>query len=74
MCNKPRTFLISLYAHLNQCAKLLSKQLDEKFKHLLGMELVTDVIFLVPLSANNDLIIYVFATGVGYEIIYVGTT
>ena len=38
------------------------------------MELVTDVIFLVPLSANNDLTIYVFATGVGYEIIYVGTT
>ena len=38
------------------------------------MELVTNVIFLVPLSANNDLTIYVFATGVGSEIIYVGTT
>ena len=38
------------------------------------MELVTDVIFLVLLSANNDLTIYVFATGVGCEIRYVGTT
>ena len=38
------------------------------------MELVTDVIFLVLSSANNDLTIYVFATGVGYEIRYEGTT
>ena len=38
------------------------------------MELVTDIIFLVLSSANNDLTIYVFATGVGCEIRYVGTT
>ena len=53
-CNKPRTLLSSLYVHLNQCAKLLSKQLEENFKNLLGMELVTDVTFLVPLSANKE--------------------
>ena len=38
------------------------------------MELVTDVIFLVLLSANNDLTINIFATGMGCEIRYVGTT
>ena len=38
------------------------------------MELVTDVVFLVVSSENNDLTIYVFATGVGCEIRYVGTT
>ena len=38
------------------------------------MELVTDVVFLVLSSENNDLTIYVFATGVGCEIRYVGTT
>ena len=38
------------------------------------MELVTDIIFLVLSSENNDLTIYVFATGVGCEIRYVGTT
>ena len=38
------------------------------------MELVTDVIFLALSSTNNDLTIYVFATGVGCEIRYVGTT
>ena len=38
------------------------------------MELVTDIIFLVLSSANNDLTIYVFATGVSYEIRYVATT
>ena len=38
------------------------------------MELVTNVIFLVFSGENNDLTVYVFATGVGYEIRYVGTT
>ena len=38
------------------------------------MKFVTDVIFLVLSSANNDLTIYVFATGVGCEIRYEGTT
>ena len=37
------------------------------------MELATDVIFLVFASVDNYLIIYVFATGVGCEITYVGT-
>ena len=31
-------------------------------------------IFLVLSSINNDLVIYVFATGVGCEIIYVGSS
>ena len=38
------------------------------------MGLATDVIFLVLSSVNNDLHIYVFATGVGCEITYVGST
>ena len=38
------------------------------------MKLATDVIFLVLLSMNNDLFIYVFATNMGCEIIYVSTT
>ena len=40
--------------------KLLSKYLEANFKHLLEMELTTDVIFLVLSSVNNDLSIYVF--------------
>ena len=74
LCNKPRTLLSSLYVHFTKCTKLLSKHLGANCKHLLGMELVTDIIFLVVSSANNDLTIYVFATGVGCEIRYVGTT
>ena len=62
-CNKPRTLLSSLYVHLTQCVELLSKQLEENFKHLLGMELITDVVFLVFSSENNGLTIYVFTTG-----------
>ena len=73
-CNKPRTLLSSLYFHLIQCVKLLSKHLEANFKHLLGMELVTDVVFLVLSSENNDLTIYVFATGVGCKIRSVGST
>ena len=73
-CKKPKTLLSSPYVHLTECAKLIFKHLEENFKHLLGMELATDVIFLVLLSVNNDLCIYVFATGVGCEIRYVGTT
>ena len=38
------------------------------------MEFVTDVIFLILSSVNNDLIIYVFATDVDCEITYVGST
>ena len=38
------------------------------------MELATDVTFLVLSLVNNDLFIYVFATGVGCEITYVGNT
>ena len=73
-CNKPRMLLSSLYVYFTQFVKLLPKHIEANFKHLLGMELVTDVIFLVLSSANNDLNIYVFATGVGYEIRYLGTT
>ena len=73
-CNKTRTFLSSLYLHLTQWPKLLYTHLEANFKHLLWMKLVTDVIFLVLSSVNNDLSIYVFATGVGCEIRCVGTT
>ena len=73
-CNKPRTLLSSLYFHLTQCVKLLSKHLEANFKHLLGMELATDVVFLVLSSEKNDLTIYIFATGVGCKIRSVGST
>ena len=73
-CNKPRTLLNSLCFHSTQCVKLFSKHLEANFKHLLGMELVTDVVFLVVSSENNDLTIYVFATGVGCKIRSVGST
>lgn len=46
---------------------------DFDFKHVLGMELTTDVIFLGLSSANNDLFIYVFATIMGCEIRYLAT-
>ena len=36
------------------------------------MNFTTDVIFLILSSVNDDLIIYVFAAGVGCEITYVG--
>ena len=73
-CNKPRTLLSSLYFHLIQCVKLLSKHLEANFKHLLGMELVTDVVFLALSSENNDLTTYVFAIGVGCKMGLVGST
>ena len=38
------------------------------------MGLATDVIFMVLSSVNNDLHIYVFATGVDCEITDVGST
>ena len=47
--------------------------LGQNFKHLLGQQFATNLIFLVLSSANNDLVIYVFATGVGCEITYVGS-
>ena len=62
-CNKPRTLLSSLYFHLIQCVKLLSKHLEANFKHLLVLS-----------SEINDLTIYVFATGVGCKIRSVGST
>ena len=72
--NKLRTLLSSLYVNLIQCPKLLSKYLEANFKHLLGMELATDVIFLVPSSVKNDLSLYVFVTSMGCETRYVGIT
>ena len=38
------------------------------------MELATDVIIMVLSSVNNDLFVYVLATGVGCEITCVGIT
>ena len=38
------------------------------------MRLVTDLIFLVLSSVNTYLHIYVFATGVGCQVTYVGST
>ena len=73
-CNKLRTLLSSLYVHLTQCSRLLSKHLESNFTYLFGMELAIDVIFLVLSSVNNDLCIYVLDTGVGCEIRYVATT
>ena len=51
-----------------------SKLLEANFKNLLGMELVTDVIFLLPSLENNDLIIYIFATGVSCKIRFAGSS
>ena len=56
-CNKPKTLLSSLYVHLTQCVKLLSKNLEGDFKYLSGMELAIDIIFLVLSSVN---MIYLF--------------
>ena len=71
--NKPRTLLGSLYVHLIHCVKPLSKHLKANFKHLLGMELGTGVIFLVLSQVKNDLFISIFATCAGCEITYVDT-
>ena len=51
-----------------------SKHLEENFKNLLGMEVVTDVVFLVLSSETNDWTIYVFATGAGIKIRSAGST
>ena len=63
-----------MYVHSTQCVEVLSKYLEANFKHLLGIELAIDAIFLVLSSVNNDLFIYVFTIFVGFEIIYVGAT
>ena len=63
----------SLYVHLTQCAKLLSKHHEANFKHSLGMELAAVAIFVV-LSSVNNIFIYVFGIGAGCEVIHVGTT
>ena len=69
--NKPGLLLRFLYIHLIHFVKLLSKHLEANFKHLRRMGLM---IFLVLSSVNNDLHIYVFGTGVGCEVTYVGST
>ena len=63
-----------LYVYSIHYVKILCKHLEANFRRLLGMEIATDVTFLVLLSVNNDSIICVFATGVGCEITYVGST
>ena len=74
LCNKPRLLLKFSCVHLIHCVKLLSKRLEANFKHLRRMGLATDVIFLVLSSVNNDLHIYVFATGVDCEVTGLGST
>ena len=73
-CNKPGTLLSFLYVYSIHCVKLLSKHLEPSFKHLFGMEFATDMIFVVLLSVNNDLIIYVFDTAMGCEITCIDCT
>ena len=58
----------------NPMCQTTSKHLEANFKNLFRMKLVTDVVFLVLSSENNDLTIYVFATGVGCKIRSVGST
>ena len=72
--NKSRTLLCSLSVYSIHCVQLLSKRLEKNFKHLLRMKFANDVDFRVLSSVNNDLIIYIFVTGVGCEITYVGST
>ena len=72
-CNKPRTLLMFALDELSICSfnlmcQTTSKHLEANFKNLLGIKLVTDVIFLVLWSENNDWTIYVFATGVDCKI------
>ena len=73
-CDKSGTLLSSLYVHLTQCTKLFPKHFEANFKHLFKMELVTDIIFLIISSVNNDSSIYLFDTGVCCEMSYVGNT
>ena len=73
-CNKPRTLLSFPHVHSIHCVKLLFKHLETNFKNLFGIAFAIDVIFLVLPSVNNDLIIDMFATGVGCEITYVRST
>ena len=72
--NKLRTLLSFLHVYSIHYVKLLSKHLETNLKNSFGMEFATDVIFLLLSSINNDLVIYVFATGVGCEITYVGSS
>ena len=51
-----------------------SKHLEANLKNVLGMEVVTDVVFLVLSTENNDWTIYVFATDVGCKIRSAGST
>ena len=43
--------------------KVISKHFNANFKRLLGIELTTNVIILVLSATNNDLLVYVLATG-----------
>ena len=50
---------LASYMYIKVCRTAFkSKHLDANFKHLLGMKLATDVIFLVLASVNNDLFMY----------------
>ena len=72
--NGEHSWAFCMYIDATHCVKLLLKHLETNFKHLLGMEFEAAVIFLILLSVNNDLVIYVFATGVSCEITYLGST
>ena len=50
-CNKPGMLLSSLCVHLTQCVKLILNILRQT---LFRMKLVTNVVFLVLSSENND--------------------
>ena len=74
ICIKRKIRLSFLYVHLTYCAKLFFKHIETKIKHLLVMELGTDVTFLVLSSVNNNLFICVLFTGEGCKTRFVGTT
>ena len=63
-----------LYEYFIHCVKLLSKHLEVNSKYLRRIWLVTDVNFLFFSSVNNDLHTYVFATRVGCDVTYLGST
>ena len=71
---QPENALELSICSFNPICQTTSKHLEANFKNLLGMTLVTDVVFLVLSSENNDLTIYAFATGVGCNIRSAGST
>ena len=58
----------------NPMCQTTSKHLEANFKNLFRMKLVTNVVFLVLSSENNDWTTYVLATGVGCKIRSVRST